>query len=456
MSIITLVLGCILVGSLLAIALLVYSKSGLGAPSSGPGASLVAWSCSLWMVSLALFNSYFASVRVLGAIDLTVDRVVCGIMLAGMAGMIYHRRSARGLDKSLDLIILVFLTLCLVSMSIHGFLAAHPSLGKPWFVFLAGYLLPAVAYVCAKYFLVTESDDICVMRGLYVLGLALVVIALMEGVGLRDYVFPHYIADKTIPLHLDRARGPFLNAAFTGMALCVCLVAGLSLLPLSRFPTRIMQLAALALFVPAIYFTRTRSVYLALCIIAAGAIVGMRTTFPKWKVYTLPLCLVGALLAANLGRFASEERTSGGLGQMREVAIRFELANKSLEIIRERPFFGLGLAQFRSTAVASLDEAEYQHNHLLGLAAELGLTGLAVYMCFLGLLFWRLFRLLPYISEQRFYNTNFFFLLGLALLVNLISNTFVEPSLHIFSDANFFLFAGIIDRFYNRYVLERG
>lgn len=455
-TVITQALACILAGSLLLIGLMLHLRAGSRACPGGHRASFVARTLTLWVASTALFGGYFASVRVLGAVDLTVERLVCLVLLVGLAARLARGRVVRGLDRRLDLLLLLFLGLCLLSMGLHGFLAAHDALAKPWFIFLEGYLLPFFAFFCAKYFLDTEADDICLLRGLYWLGLVIVAIALMEGVGLRDYVFLPYIADKTITLHLDRARGPFLNSAFTGLALCTGLVAGLTLVPLTRFPGRIGHLALLALFVPAIYFTRTRSVYLAFCIIVAGVVVAMRTPFPKWKVYALPLCLLGVLLALNFGRFASENRATGGLAQMSEIAIRFELANKSLGIIREWPFFGIGLAQFRSTEMVALEESEYQHNHLIGMAAELGLTGLAAYLLILVTLFGRLYQLLRRSPALRFYNANLLFLLGLALLANLTSNTFVEPSLHAFANINFFLLAGLVDRLYNRFILSRG
>jgi len=448
-------LAAILAFSLVVVALLLSLKFGQGVGPERTPPSFVARALAFWVASTALFGGYFYTVRVAGIVDLTVERLCCLVLLAAMAGMAYRGRVAQGLDRSVDLLLFAFLGLCLISMAIHGFLAARPGLAKPWFLFMEGYLLPFLAFFCVKYFLAGEDDDRCLMRGLYILGSVIVVIALMEGFGLRDYVFLRYVASKDILLHLDRARGPFLNAAFTGLALCIGLAAGLVLLPLTRLPWRLAHLGLLALFVPAIYYTRTRSVYLAFVAIGLGVVLAMRTSYPRWKVYALPLCLVGLLLGLNAGRLASEERTSGGLAQMREVAIRFELADKSLAIIREHPFFGLGLAQFRSTAVTAVDETEYQHNHLIGLAAELGLVGLAIYLGILWQIFRRLFALFPALPEQRFYNANFLFLVGLALLANLISNTFVEPSLHAFANINFFLFAGLVDRLYNRHVLSR-
>jgi len=445
----------IIVLSLAVIALLVVLKAGDRGGAPGERASFVAWALAAWIVSTALFGSYFASVRFIGAFDLTVDRLAFMALAAGMTVMAYQGRRGRGMSRSPDLLMALFWALCLVSLGLHGFLPAHPAFAKPWFVFLEGYLLPFAGFYCAKYFLVSEADDRCVLWGLYLLGAVIVLTSLMEGLGLRDYVFLRYIADTKILLHLDRARGPFLNAAFTGLALCIGCVAGLAVLPLSRFPGRLLHLAVLALFAPAVYYTRTRSVYLMFVVIFVGVVAAMHTTYPKWKVYTLPLCLIGLALLFSSGRLASDERTAGGLAQMREIAIRFELAAKSEDIISQYPAFGIGLAQFRSTAAAALRESEYQHNHLIGMAAELGLLGMGVYLGILGVIFRRLFLLFAVIPESKFYNANFAFFLGLALVCNLVSSTFVEPSLHAYAGINFFVIAGMVDRLAHRFAAYR-
>jgi len=434
--------------SLAVIIALIATRVAAGSTASGP--SLLARVFTLWIVSTVFFGSRFASVRFAGLFDLTVERAVFMLLLGLMIARLYQRQIEHGLDHTAELPMLAFLGLCLISMSIHGFQPPRPTMSKPWYVFLEGYLLPCATFYCAKYFLNDEADIRCVVRGLFWIGAFLVVTSIMEGVGLRQYVLPSYINDKTFLIHLGRARGPFLNAAFNGVALCIGLIAGLMLLPLVRFPFSILHYAVLVLFAPAVFFTETRSVYLQFVLIVVGVGVALRTPFPKWKVLAIPCFLIILAILLNIGRLASTERSAGGLAQMEEVSIRFELARKSLELIGQYPFFGVGLAQFRNVGLAPLEEIEYQHNHLLGLASELGLAGLATYLAFLVIILRRLFRLLRGMPEGPFVNDNFVFLTGLALLCNLTSNTFVEPSLHTFANTNFFLFAGIVDKLYNR------
>jgi O-antigen ligase len=442
----------IIVLSLSLIGLVVLLRAGRTRPSLLEGrVSGTAWLCGLWLVSTVFFNTYFWALRPAGMFDISLDRLLFLLLLAMMAGRVYRGGFRPGRRPALDVLLLVFACLCLVSLSIHGFTVTRAGFGKPWNSFLSGYLLPFGAFFCVKYFCSGEADDACLMNWLLWMGVAIAVIAVMETVGLRDYVFPRYIADRTNPIHLDRARGPFLNAAFNGQALCIALVAGLTLLPLRRFPMVVLHGALLALLVLAAYFTRTRSVYLQLLIIAGAVVAVMRTSFPKWKVYALPAFLAFLLLLASLPRLTSPDRIGGGLGQMREVAIRFELVNKSLALWAAQPFFGVGLGQFRNVGLMPPEQVDHQHNHLIGMAAELGLVGVGVYVAILATILTRLFRLFGKLPEQRFYNANFLLLLGVVLLCDLASNTFVEPALVPFAQINVFVFAGMVDRLYERY-----
>jgi O-antigen ligase len=448
---ITYILAGVAALSLVAIGALLALRTGLFRRRIDGRASLAARVCGLWLLSTVFFDSYFWALRLPGLFDLNVARLVFLLLLCVLACAVYRGGVRFSRRPALDVLLAGFACLCLISLAIHGFNVDRAGLGRPWNTFLSGYLLPFAGFYCVKYFCAGEKDDACIMNWLFWIGIFIAIIAVMEGLGLRDYVFPRYIADKTNTLHLDRARGPFLNAAFNGEALCIALVAGLTLLPLRRFPAGLIHFALLVLLVPAIYFTRTRSVYLQFLIVGLGVVLVMRTSYPKWKVYAIPAFVACLLLLASMQRLSSSDRATGGLAQMQEVTIRFKLVNQSLNLALDHPFFGVGLGQFRNTGLIPMELVDLQHNHLIGLAAELGLVGLAVYLGILGLIFARLFKLFTKLPEGRFYNANFLLLLGLAMLCNLASNTFIEPSPIPFAGINFFVLAGIVDRLYTRY-----
>ena len=65
-------------------------------------------------------------------------------------------------------------------------------------------------------------------------------------------VFPRYIVDPSVGLHFGRARGPFVEAAANGLAMCICAVAA-ALLALAapgagaRLPALVIVLCAVGI-----------------------------------------------------------------------------------------------------------------------------------------------------------------------------------------------------------------
>lgn len=410
---------------------------------------------SLWVVATAMWSGFFHTIRIPGAFDLTVERALFIVLMLSVGYSVFQRRVSFDMSRGIEITLFSFLALCFISMSIHGFTPILPEFSKPWFMFLVGYLMPSLAFFLVKYFLEPEKDYPVVFLALFLMGSYLCFVAFFENYGLDSLVFPAYIADDEIGIHFDRARGPFLNAAFNGQLLCIAFVCGLAIYPLLRPSHKFAASFLLMLYAPAIWFTRTRAVYLEFIMVIFGLLFCYRSSLPKWKLFSLFGVLALFVLAVNLDKLASENREAGGVAQMEEVDIRFDLVNQSLELIGQHPAFGVGLGQFRTVSLFAPSQQEYQHNHLIGVAAELGLVGLAVYLTFIVLVFRRLLRLVESMPDYGYIDSNLLLLLGLAMLVTLISNTFVEPSLHTFANLTLFIFAGMVDRLYNREILNR-
>jgi O-antigen ligase len=158
----------------------------------------------------------------------------------------------------------------------------------------------------------------------------------------------------------------------------------------------------------------------------------------------------------------SKERKKGGVMQIGEIVVRFELINRSFQMVKDRPLGGVGLAQFvpasleaykgRGTVAESADEV-IQHNHLLGLAVELGIFGLLVYLIPIILIFRRLYQMRGRIPETGFMGTNFLILCTVIWISYLNVNMFLEPSFFLFYNAVPFMFGGIADGVYSRYII---
>lgn len=347
-------------------------------------------------------------------------------------------------------------------MSIHGFRPVLDKYPSPWFLFINGYLMPFTAFIFARAYLCEEKSLELLFHFLFYFGVYLSVMAFFEFFHLRQYVVPGYINDPEIWLHLDRARGPFLNAAFNGTAINIGFLCGIQLLPRKEGATKIAYIVMLMLFFPAVFFTQTRSVYLGFMITLAALLFFYRTSFPKWKTFTAPLLLVGVVVLANIPNMFSPDRRTGGILQMAEVDERLALIKRSFLIFTDHPFFGVGMGQFTHISelyrglipVPSSYTELIQHNHLLGMLVELGLIGTIVYLLLIGCFFRHLYLLIDRMPEAGFFGPNFLLVSVLMMIVYLNNNVFVEPSFFLFVNAVFFTCTGILEGMYNRFAAE--
>ena len=414
---------------------------------------------SLWLVAVAVWGRYYYEIRIAGLMDFTIDRlllllVVLIIVASLYAGKISFRRHA-----AMEYLMLAFSLICLTSMLVHGFLPVLPEFPSPWNNFINGYLFPFVAFVFAKYCVENERDLHLVFQCVFFLGTYLAVISFFEFFNLHQFVFPRYINNPEILIHIDRARGPFLNAAFNGAAITFGFICGAHLLAERKGFARLLYGGMLSLSFPAIFFTQTRSAYLGFLLALALLAAFYRTSFPKWKTFALPLALFAIFLLANIPRMASQERKSGGVMQTEEIEIRTDLIRRSMSMMAISPFSGIGLAQFLPVssetfpgeAIAS-GFKELQHFHILGMIVELGVFGSGVYLALVILVFRRLYRLKSVLPPAGFVSQNLLLTLAGIWLVYLATNLFLEPAYCLYFNAVPFVCAGFADGLHGRSV----
>ena len=438
---------------------------------------------SLWIVSSELLHRSFFTVRVPGLLDLTIERVLFVAILFFLIAGLFQGRVRFEKNISIEIAMGMFLLVLFVSMIQHGFSASMPSIPdpswqtslsapgsgpKPSYTFQVGYFIPFLCFVFAKHYLVTEKDVSCLLHALFYFGVYLSIISYFEFADLRQFVYPQYINDPENLLHLERARGPFLNSGINGGAILFGFISGVHLLQKKTDFARVFHLTMLLLFFPAVYFTQTRCVYLGF--VATLIILGgwYKTSVEKWKLASLPIALVCILMIvyAGSGRLMSEDRRAGGIVQMSEMAIRLNLLDKSFALFQDAPIFGIGLSQFMTASTISLKpparpfeledvQSQFQHNHILGIATELGLVGLTVYLMLLILIFRRLKQLVGKLPKEGLLGDNLRFIILSGWCIYIIINMFLTPEHHLFFNATPFIFAGLLDGIYTR-SLERG
>ncbi|MCX8044735.1 MAG: O-antigen ligase family protein, partial [Desulfobacterota bacterium] len=414
-----------------------------------------------WLVASAVWGPYFLAIRVPGLFDITIERILFGCVLFILAIGLCTGQLMLRTNITLEVFMLFFVCVCLASMTLHGFTPELPEFPSPWNIFITGYLFPFIVFVFAKQYLAREPDITMVVRVLFFLGCYLAITAFFEFANMRQFVVPRYINDPNIWLHYERARGPFLNAAFNGTALLIGCACGVHVVHM--YKPGIIKVCfglLLFLFLPAFFFTQTRSVYLGAVILAILLFFLYKTRYPKWKAWALPITLALVFIMANAPRLASEERRSGGVLQTIEVEQRLGLIKRSTLMFFDRPFLGVGLAQFIPASLKEYQgkvaffasfEALTQHNHILGMMVELGLIGTLLYLIIIIIIFKRLFHLLRILPAEGFVGRNLAATIICVWVVYLNNNFFVEPSYCLFVNVVPFMFAGIADGLYTRF-----
>ncbi len=190
----------------------------------------------------------------------------------------------------------------------------------------------------------------------------------------------------------NRIRGPFSHyMTFAGvllLAVAVCLAQ----LACRKFEVRQWRWAALLVLIAGLLGSLTRSAWVAL---AAGLVTLAVVRKPRWLLAGLPVLAIAAVLlpAPVRGRMASIFDLQNPSNYD-----RLSMLEAGAEMLRERPFFGIGPGMVRELypiyrpLSAPRHSAEHLHNSFLHVAAEQGLVGLAALLWLLAVALGAAFR----------------------------------------------------------------
>ncbi len=168
---------------------------------------------SLWLVAAVMWRGDFYVFRTPGLFDITIERFFCILVLVTfLFGILSGKLSLRG-NWAIEPLFLIFCVICLISMEIHGFTPAGPKFLSPWYIFITAYLFPFTAFVYVKRYVATEKDLTLLLNTLFYVGAYLAVMAYFEFFDLRQFVFPRFINDPKVTLHLDRAPAVLSSTA---------------------------------------------------------------------------------------------------------------------------------------------------------------------------------------------------------------------------------------------------
>jgi putative inorganic carbon (HCO3(-)) transporter len=261
----------------------------------------------------------------------------------------------------------------------------------------------------------------------------------------KSLIFPRFILDESLGYHIDRARGPFLQAVANGVSLNL-----LGLLALHAFlrgrirgTTATVLLAALPV---AILATMTRAVWLSFAI-SVGVLI-LRSHNRKLRRICLAVAIVGLVALLATLSFNDERRTlTDRLRESGPLDFRQAVYAGGWQMFLEKPMTGWGVNKMPEELarhVSGYKERElYPHNTYLEILVEHGLLGLALYVW----LMWEILRLgqgpIPFAERHGLLNQQFHALWPVLLAVYWVNAAVVVMN-YQFVNGCLFAMAGML------------
>jgi putative inorganic carbon (HCO3(-)) transporter len=314
-----------------------------------------------------------------------IDRVAFGLLVFGVtARAVVFRQRLFVLERATwpmaGLVALVIVSV-----------AGQPFDNETWSLLAAKFLVPfALFHLAALVFTGEKSLRQFEAFALLVLAyLSFTAIAFLAGA--KQLIFPHFILDESVGYHVDRARGPLLQAVANGVSLNL-----LGLLALHAFRRRrLCGLKAVILLgsVPvAILGTMTRAVWLSF----SATVLVLIVLSPSRILRRACLGLVFVGAAGLLVVLTFPELRSALADRLEErgpVEFRRAVYTGGWQMFLERPLTGWGVNQMPTELARHVsgyrEKVLYPHNTYLELLVEHGILGLALYVW----LMWEVWRL---------------------------------------------------------------
>jgi putative inorganic carbon (hco3(-)) transporter len=379
------------IGALFA-ALIPATIAGVGPPAGrvvllvavGGVAVLALVSDPAWSLAGAVAASMFSGRWAELGLSVPLDRM---LLLLTVAALVVRMPLSRPCWPRVRFVHVVLLAAALFA-SASAFAHGTGLAGSGLFALLDRFgLVPFASFVLAPIVFDTPGRRAILLGALVATGAYLGLTALAEGLRLTELVWPRYIADASVGIHAERARGPFVSGTAMGTALWGCSVAALVIVSATRGSwIRVAAALVAALCVLGVFLTLTRTVWVG-AIVAAVITLGLTSGLRR---YLVPAAVGGALLVYGamlaLPDVAEQARTREATQS--SVWDRQNSNAAALRMFEARPLVGFGWDRFEEESAPYYRQArEYPlsavgqvHNVYLSNLAELGLIGTSLWL----------------------------------------------------------------------------
>ena len=258
---------------------------------------------------------------------------------------------------------------------------AQPYNAQTWSLLAAKFAVPYALYYLAGLAFDTPASLRHLETFLLLVLAYLSFTAIAQLLGWDLLVFPRFILDPSLGIHMDRARGPFLQAVANGVVLNILGLVALDSYHRGRL-RGLLGAVLLAALPIAILATMTRAVWLSF--LGSVVWIGLST---RGLLRKASLALVGVAVLGLLMSMAVPNQQSALTDRAEEqgpIDIRIAIYNAALGMAVERPLLGWGVNQMPLEVVRRVEgyhlEAYWAHNSYLEILVENGLVGLALYL----------------------------------------------------------------------------
>jgi putative inorganic carbon (hco3(-)) transporter len=314
-----------------------------------------------------------------------IDRIAFLLLLVVVGGrvVLHHCALAFVTRASWPMLGLTLLAL--------GGVLSQPFDAEVWSVLASKFLVPFALFHVAQIVFTNEREfrrfEMCSV--LVLAYLSFTAIAFL--VGAKALIFPRFILDESVGFHMDRARGPFLQAVANGVSLNLLGVLALHSYRRGRF--RGAKILLVLSSVPlAIVATMTRAVWLSFATTVVLLLWQCRNPGVR-RVSVVVGVAAGIVFAAIVSSSQFGNSLSDRIEERGPVDFRQAVYAASWQMFLERPIVGWGFHQMPLELPRYVSgyagTAIYPHNTYLELLVEQGALGFSLYVW----LMWELWRL---------------------------------------------------------------
>ena len=346
----------------------------------------------------------------------------------------------------------LYVLLNLISASLPHEYSAQARAGDSLSRFiLIGTVMPLSMFVVGRFVFRTESAVRQLMWALVMAGAYSAFVSIGQ-FHFPSLVWPRYIVDS--PEWVGRANGVFNQPVVNGLVLIVGFLVAMLIVAHDNEP-RILRFVACTVAAAsayAIYLTHTRAVWLSFALVVLVGCVsakGFRTGF------LVTAALMTAAITVNWATFTSSDRAAGGVGSAGEVQDRLNTLATSIWALERKPLLGWGILRFSSVNTDHHQQWSPStpwergfgipsHFDIVGIAVELGVVGLILWVGILYLVIRRVAQAVRRLPEQGIYNRPLAWTALMCLIALITTGLTVDLRFFDFCNIIVWLLAGAV------------